>query len=138
MAYTLVSDVQAHLPEFPILETSQPSVVEVGSFILQIEATVNGVLLFQGYPAVPVTGENDVAMLRGFVASKVAAMTWLAAFGADDTPDKVKQWSDDFAAFLNRLRQGQQRLVDQEPGVTQESEVRFSRIRLIPRIPDHG
>lgn len=138
MSYTAVSDVQARLPEFPLTSTSQPSSPEVENFILQIEATVNGVLLFQDYPTVPVTGESDVAMLRGFVAAKVAAMTWLAAFGADDAPDKVKQWSDDFASFLNRLRQGQQRLVDQAPGVTQENEVRFTSIRVLPRIPSDG
>lgn len=136
MAYTAVSDVQANIPEFAIGTTSKPSTTEVTNMIAQIEAAVNGVLLSQGYTEIPATGTNDVLMLRGYVVIKVAAMTLLAAYRGDKTSDKVKLWTDDFTAFMSRLRLGQQRLFDQAPTVAQENEVVFTKFRVLPEIPD--
>ena len=54
-------------------------------------------------------------MLQGLVAKRAAAQTWLAAFPANDAPDKVKFWLKDFADFLARIRRGEQHLIDQTP-----------------------
>jgi hypothetical protein len=115
-AYATTADVQALIPELTIGPTSKPSTTEVEGFISQIEAAINGVLSAQGYSSIPATGANDVQLLKGYVATKVAALTWLAAFVSGyEAPDKVKLWNEDFRDFMNRLRQGQQHLVDQVP-----------------------
>lgn len=114
-SYATVADIQALIPELTIGATSQPSSSEVEAFITQIEAAINGVLSAQGYSAVPATGANDVLLLRGYVSTKVAALAWLVAFLADEAPAKVVMWNKDFSEFMNRLRQGQQHLVDQLP-----------------------
>lgn len=136
MAYTGVSDVQSLIPEYVIKADGKPSTTEVTAIIAQTEAAINGVLLSQQYPTVPATGDNDVAMLRGYIAAKVAAHVLTVAYPANTVPDKVKIWNEDFTAFMSRLRLGQQRLMDQAPVVTQENEVRFTRIRVLPRISD--
>lgn len=114
-AYATVADVQALIPELTIGAASKPSTTEVEGFITQIEAAINGVLSAQGYSAIPATGANDVQLLKGYVSTKVAALTWLAGFLQDTPPGKVTIWTEDFREFMNRLRQGQQHLVDQLP-----------------------
>lgn len=114
-SYVDTDDVQALIPEFTISASSEPSTTQVTEFITQTEGEINGVLTAQGYESVPATGSNDVAMLAGYVAGKVAARTWLAAYLDDDPPWKVKEWTTSYREFLNRLRQGQQHLVDQLP-----------------------
>ncbi len=114
-AYAAVADVQALLPELVIGTSSKPSTAEVTTFITQVEAQINGVLTAQGYPSVPATGVNDVALLQGVVQRKVAALTYLAAFPTDSAPDKVRVWNEEFTQFMNWLRQGQISLVDQLP-----------------------
>ncbi len=126
-AYAAVADVQALIPELAIGPASKPSSAEVEAFISQIEAAINGVLSAQGYSSIPATGANDVLLLQGYVSTKVAALTWLAAFLSDEAPDKVRLWNDDFKDFMNRLRQGQQHLVDQLP--QGDSEPMFGIIR---------
>ncbi len=126
-AYAAVANVQALIPELTIGPASKPSTTQVEAFISQIEAAINGVLSAQGYSSIPATGTNDVLLLQGYVATKVAALTWLAAFLAEEAPDKVRLWNDDFKDFMNRLRQGQQHLVDQLP--QGDSEPMFGIIR---------
>jgi hypothetical protein len=116
-SYASVSDVQALITtdEFTISVSSEPSTTKVDEFIAQAEGEVNGVLTAQGYSSVPAGGSNDVAMLKGYIAPKVAATVWLVAFLDDDPPYRVKEWLNAYREFLNRLRQGQQHLVDQLP-----------------------
>jgi hypothetical protein len=126
-AYADGADVQALIPEFTIGASTKPSTSEVAGFISQIEAAINGVLSAQGYSTIPATGDNDVALLEGVVAQKVAAMTLLAAYPQNDPPGKVKLWSEDYKDFMNRLRQGQQHLVDQLPQGESEPIFAISR-----------
>ena len=114
-AYATADDVQALIPRLEISTTSTPTTAEVEAFITQIEAAINGVLSAQGYASIPATGTNDVEMLRGYVSAEVAARVWLSFFVSQDAPAKVTIWHDDFRDFMNRLRQGQQHLVDQLP-----------------------
>lgn len=115
MAYATADDVQTLIPDVPFDGASMPTSVEVVAWLSQVEAMINGVLSAQGYATVPATGTNDVLMLRGVVAQRVAAMAWLAAYNADEAPAKVSLWNSEFKEFMNRLRQGQQYLVDQQP-----------------------
>ncbi len=114
-SYADVADVQALIPEFTIGSTSEPSTSQVEDFITQHEGEINGVLTAQGYDSIPATGSNDVALLEGYVSRKVAALVWVTAFLDDDPPWKIKDWVTSYREFLNRLRQGQQHLVDQLP-----------------------
>ena len=114
-SYAVVADVQALIPEFTIGAATEPSTSQVEDFITQHEGEINGILTAQGYDSVPATGSNDVALLAGYVSRKVAALTWVTAFLDDDPPWKVKDWTESYRNFLNRLRQGQQHLVDQLP-----------------------
>ncbi len=114
-SYADVSDVQALIPEFVVGTTSKPSTSEVNAMISQAEGEINGVLSAQGYDSIPATGDNDAALLQGYVARKVAADVWIAAYQRDEPAYKVKAWRDEWAAFINRLRKGEQHLIDQLP-----------------------
>lgn len=98
--------------------STNPTDAEVSGLIDQVEAEIDSVLVGQGYATVPANGTRDVKMLRRYTADKVAAETVKIIFTAQQLPDWVKSWLDDYAAFLNRLRQGQQRLLDQSPTST--------------------
>lgn len=119
MAYADVADVQALISTISnvgvtIDGASTPSETAVASWLDQVAAEINGVLAALGYTIIPATGVNDVLLLRRYNAEKVAAMTIHAAYGfPQEPPARVVRWEKDYADFLNRLRQGQQALVDQ-------------------------
>ncbi|HML23545.1 MAG TPA: hypothetical protein PKD09_17950 [Aggregatilinea sp.] len=121
MSYATVADVQARLDPasgigFTISATSRPSTDQVQSFIDQVAGELDSALRKQDYTT-PATGTSDVLMLGRYNAEKAAAMAWHAHGGNfDDSPAKVKRWEKDYEDFLNRLRQGQQGLIDQDPG----------------------
>lgn len=119
MAYATVTDVQAMVPELTLGATSTPTSDQVTTQIARIEAEINGVLRAIGYTTIPVTDSDDSALLAGHVTQKVAAWVYMVAFRGDDEPYKVKRWNDDYTAFLNRLRKGEQQLAsaDNTPGV---------------------
>lgn len=130
--YADVADVQSLIrrtsgPGVTLSATSTPTLLEVEGYLDQIAAEINAVLVAQGY-SVPASGDNDVLLLRRYVSEKSAARTWHAGWGGfDDPPARVKAWEKDYADFLNRLRQGQQRLVDQDPA--SEEQPLFAVVR---------
>lgn len=126
--YAAVADVQALLSTLLVIgPATAPSTAQVQTFLDQTAAEINGVLAAQGYTSVPATGANDLLLIGGFVAEKSAAKTWHAAFQGTDSPDNVQSWEKGYADFLNRLRQGQQHLVDQAPAG--EGEAVFGIVR---------
>lgn len=114
-SYAATADVQALIPEFTIGASTKPSTTEITALITQAEGEINGILTAQGYSTVPATGSNDVALLEGYVARKVAADVWLTAYQRDDPPYKVKTWREEWRDFIARLRRGDQHLIDQLP-----------------------
>lgn len=119
--YAAVSDVQALLKAvsgagITISGTSTPTTTEVEGFLDQIAAEVDGVLKGAGYGTVPASGTSDKLMIRRFVSTKAAAMTWFAGYGGfDDVPSRVQQWEKDYDSFLTRLMDKKMRLTDQSP-----------------------
>lgn len=118
-AYAAVADVQVLLnalggPGITIGLASKPTTAQVEDFLDQIAAEIDGVLIGLGY-GVPVTGTTDVFMLQRYLVQKVAAMTYNAAFTMDEPPSKVKGWEDEYKAFIQRLIDGQQRLINASP-----------------------
>lgn len=103
---------------------------ECEAIIDEIGAEINAILKAQGYATVPVTGANDLLMLRRYVANKTAAEVWMIIFSSTTLPDYVKAWLDDYVAFLNRLRQGQQFLIDQDPTSTQAGQILIGGMTL--------
>lgn len=111
--YASLPDVQARVPEVTLSETSRPTLHEVSEMIDEAEGTVNGILTKVGYATVPAVLEGDIALLRGYVAKKVAVDVYLVALRGNDTPAKVKVWQEDWTTFLGRLRRGEQALAGQ-------------------------
>lgn len=118
--YATVSDIESRLNTRGITfdGSTNPTSTEISDLIEQVESEINSVLIGQGYETVPVTGTRDIKMLRRYAADKVAAEAIKIIFSGSQLPDWVKSWLDDYAAFLNRLRQGQQRLLDQDPALS--------------------
>lgn len=108
---------------------------QVGEIIDGIEGQIDGVLLAQGYTTVPATGARDVAMLGYQVGRKAAATVYeLLKQPVDRSPDWVRTWNIDFAEWLDALRDGKLRLVDQLPSVGQAGEVLITTLRVLPRV----
>lgn len=95
--------------------SDKKTVAEVEAEIAQAEADINGVLRAQDYPTVPATGDDDVNMLKKYVARKTAAELWMEIASSGDLPGVVKEWLEAFDNFLMRLRRGQQYLINQSP-----------------------
>lgn len=118
--YAAVADVQTLLNTasgtgLTIGESSVPTTTQVEGFLDQVAAEINSVLAGIGY-TVPVTGTNDIYMLKRFVSQKAAAMTFHAGFGGlGETPARVKRWEAEYDTFLKRLIDREQRLVDSAP-----------------------
>jgi hypothetical protein len=118
-SYAAVADVQALLnalggPGITIGIASIPTTTQVEGFLDQIAAEIDSTLIGLGY-SVPVTGSTDIFLIKRYLAQKVAAMTYNAAFTMDEPPSKVKGWEDEYDTFLQRLIDGQQRLVNVSP-----------------------
>lgn len=88
---------------------------DVEVIIAGLEAEVDGILKAQGYAAVPAVGAADTALLGQHVRMKAAARVYVTLHQPQRSPDWVRTADIDWSEFLNRLRQGQQRLVDQDP-----------------------
>lgn len=119
--YAAASDVQALLNSGSGIgatfnATSVPTLAQVEGWLDAVAAEVDGILRARGYPTIPATGTTDQLMIGAHVAGKAAARAYHAGWGGfGDTPARVKQWEEDYTAFLNRLRKGEQHLVDQAP-----------------------
>lgn len=111
----------------PFTTLTEPTLDEVNAFISQVEGEINGILTAQGYSTVPATGSNDVQLLRLYTANETAYNVWGVRFGHANIPEVIKEWHEGYKAFINRLRQGQQHLVDQLP--QSESDGAFLIVR---------
>lgn len=98
-----------------ITAMTDPTDTEVEGYITSYEAEINGILRAQGYETVPASGANDVELLKPKVAKKVAADVWMEKNGRSDLSERIKQYLEEWGTFLNRLRKGEQWLVDQSP-----------------------
>lgn len=113
----------------------QPSDVE--RLVEGVEAEVNGLLLAQGYPNVPATGPNDVALLGLQVRRKVAVLTYMTLYQPTGrAPDWTRMWDVDFDNFKSALQDGKQRLVDQAPLSAQAGQAAAYWFRVLPRVRD--
>ena len=82
-----------------------PTTTQVTAFRAQRYAEINGVLKARGY-AVPATGVNDVAMLAYYENIGAACLAEQARYQGNVEQPRVKQWHEEYMAFLNRLRRG--------------------------------
>lgn len=121
-SYADVADVEARLQGWlassvPFTVSTEPTLAQVTDHVDEAEAEINGVLSAQGYTTIPATGANDVRLLRKHTANEAAYQVWVTAFSGmgGDVPGSVKAWHDGFAALVNRLRKGEQDLIDQTP-----------------------
>ncbi|MBN2446345.1 MAG: hypothetical protein JXO22_06460 [Phycisphaerae bacterium] len=134
-AYTTGAAVYQLLLDMNVGPPSRLTPEEIEPIITGIEAQVNGVLKAQGYAAVPATGTNDVAMIREQVRKKAATQVYVTLNQPQRSPDWVRTWDIDFSEWMNMLRQGQLRLVDQAPDVGQEGQVVVIPFRKLPMLP---
>lgn len=119
--YAEASDVQALLESvsgigMTFSSSTKPSLSQVEGWLDDVAAEVDGILRAKGYATIPATGDTDKRMIGMHVAEKAAVATYHAGWGGfQDTPARVEQWDEDYKAFIARLRNGEQHLVDQEP-----------------------
>lgn len=116
--YAVIADVEALLKRTgrtPFSVSTNPTIDQVNELIEDIEAEINGVLTAQGYTTVPASSSSDIKLLKRYNSEKVAAAVWGIIYAEDDFPAHVKAWRDDYAAFLSRLRRGEQDLPGQQP-----------------------
>jgi len=131
MGYCEIADVTARLPDWlTIDDSSDPTTAEVEKWIAETSAKANGALKRAGYETVPVTGENDLLMLRGVVADKVALQTLYVALGADKVPDSAKETLSGFRDFIAGLSNGQAWLIDQVPASSAAGNLEVGSITL--------
>jgi hypothetical protein len=131
MAYATTSDVQAFLDAYPLTlgSATKPSTTTVSGWLDGVSARVD-VVLARRYDTIPATGTSDVALIKQYVAMRVAFDAYTVAFGADKIPDTVNAWRDDFAQFLKDLADKSISLVDQSP------RVRMGTIKAMRYIED--
>ena len=136
-AYTSGADVLELLLNLQVGQPPRFDAADVEDLVEGIEAEVNGLLKGQGYPTVPATGANDVALLGLQVRRKVAVLTYLTLYQPTGrAPDWTRMWDVDYDNFKKALQEGKQRLIDQEPGAAQAGQAKGVWFRVLPRIPD--
>jgi hypothetical protein len=89
-----------------------PTSIQVTNFRGQRYAEINSVLKARGYN-VPASGESDVALLSHYEDLGAAILAEQARYQGNVEQPRVQEWHEEYMAFLNRLRQGQQDLIDQ-------------------------
>jgi len=99
-----------------------------------VEAQINTILKAQGY-IVPVTGVNDIQMIKAYVLRKTAADSHLAARGSDDLPGWVEEWLKEFEQWLEWIVDGTIALEDQDP-VHPGRKARRNFVRVLPKVED--
>ena len=73
-------------------------------------------------------------MLGQQVRLKAAARVYVTLHQPDRSPDWVRTADIDWSEFLERLRRGQQRLVDQAPVVAQDGQVAVTTLRVLTSV----
>lgn len=137
-AYTSGAEVYELLIDLGVGPPTRLTTDKVDAIVEGFETEVNGILLGQDYTVVPATGENDVAMIREKVRMKAAARVYDLLYDKERSPDWVRNAHIDWSDWLNMLRQGQLRLVDQSPAgdVAEANEVIVDWLRVLPQLPD--
>jgi hypothetical protein len=133
-AYTTGAEVLGLLLDLGVGPTARLSSADVEAIIAGLEAEVDGILLAQGYATVPATGLRDAAMLGQQVRLKAAARVYVTLHQPQRSPDWVRTADIDWSEFLERLRRGQQRLVDQAPVAAGEGQVAVTSLRVLPKV----
>jgi hypothetical protein len=119
--YAAVADVQAHLGNlgvpggFTIGSGTTPTTTTVEGWLDSIAGEIDAILTARGYGTVPATGTSDKAMIKRYLAQKVAAMVYHAQAVFDVTPEMIKTWEEEYKGFLERLTEKKQGLIDQSP-----------------------
>jgi len=135
-AYTTGAAVFGLLLDLSVGPTARMTEDDVEAIIAGLEGEVNGILKAQGYQTVPANGADDVAMLGQQVRMKAAARVYVTLHQPERSPDWVRTADIDWSEFLERLRKGQQRLVDQDPEAALEGQVTILDLRVLPYVED--
>lgn len=120
MAYADKGDVQARIPRyvaFTIGASSDPSETQVAEWITESESEVNAALRQAGYSTVPATNADDMALIKGKVANKVALLTLFQVLGFEGVSESAREELSGWREFLKGLKAGNITLVDQQPSV---------------------
>jgi ABC-type transport system substrate-binding protein len=119
--YAAVADVQATLGNigapggFTIGSGTTPNTTTVEGWLDQVAGEIDAILTARGYGTVPATGTSDMAMIKRYLAQKVAAMVYHSHAVFDVTPEMVKTWETEYSQFCDRLISKAMSLVDQNP-----------------------
>lgn len=135
-AYTSGAEVFGLLLDLGVGPVARMTEADVEQIIGGLEGEVDGILKAQGYATVPATGLSDRAMLGQQVRMKAAARVYVTLHQPERSPDWVRTADIDWSEFLERLRKGQQRLVDQDPEAAQEGQVTILDLRVLPYVED--
>lgn len=141
-AYATAAHVQSYLNSlggnaFVLGVSSTPTLAETESWLDQVAAEIDSVLIMCGYETVPATGTRDLILIQRFLAEKVAAMVWEAGFMSDEFPAKIKAWREDYDDFIERLTGKKLRLPDQVPSAGSKTAY-ITRMRVLPRVFDES
>jgi hypothetical protein len=112
MAYNADNHRVEELTSVAYSGSTKPTSTQVADFLARRYAEINSVLKARGY-TVPATGVNDVLMLAHHESLGAAILAEEARYQGNVDQPRVKQWREEYMAFLNRLRQGQSDLLDQ-------------------------
>lgn len=112
MTYAEPTDVKALIQGYiTITDSSKPTAAQVEDWLIQYSANVNAALKQAGYDT-PVTGANDLEMLRAVVAEGVARKALSVAL--NPPPADFMNSTQSFSDFLRALRKGETGLIDQD------------------------
>jgi len=117
MSYCTVTDVET-LMQIKFSLNSRPNLKQVKEIIAAVAAELDGVVQAAGY-TVPVTATAAKAVLTRENTLGAACECWHAGYISDTAPARAEYWCEQYAAFLNRLRKGEQQL----PGLTPTSDL---------------
>lgn len=135
-AYTTGAAVFGLLLDLSVGPTARMTEADAEAIIAGLEGEINGILKAQGYDIVPATGADDVAMLGQQVRMKAAARVYVTLHQPERSPDWVRTADIDWSEFLERLRKGEQRLVNQDPAAAQEGQIAILDLRVLPVVED--
>lgn len=114
MAYCDHSDVTGKTG-FTYSGSSQPTRDEVETICAEISLEIDAALRAVGYTTLPVTGDNDLALVARYAKLGAAYNAWLAGVDQADVSANAEIWRKDYLAFLERIAKGDQALPDQQP-----------------------
>lgn len=106
MAYATTSDVQAVLgSKLTLSTTSKPTLAQVTTWLDEITADINSALRKGGYSTVPLTGSEDLKVVKGYI-SRRAALLSVATAWAGAVPQELRELWGGWSDWLDELRNG--------------------------------